>query len=154
MLHPVLAAVCSYWRSPFPEDNAQTSRLMGAAAPISSVQAGLAAWLTKYNDTPWSITHLTDAQKESLIWVGISILLAIVFWKGVPFWYQWKDVYVLDGQGKHKVNNEGNNLRKTSLFLRWMPILAPVKYQTVLYHEVSSLHRMSIYGLKADLGLP
>jgi lipoprotein signal peptidase len=37
-------------------------------------------WLGKNNGTAWSFTNLYDAQKQSLVWIGVSVIFAASFW--------------------------------------------------------------------------
>jgi hypothetical protein len=120
---------------------------MTVQSQLQSTQESFNAWLTSSNTGEWSLTHLRDAQKESLIWVFISMTLAFAFWKGIPLPWggTWHYVYEIKGGSYVKVpsGDAGGTEKEVerALFLKWVPVLAPIKYQTVLFHEVSQSER-------------
>lgn len=44
------------------------------------VRSGFDEWLGKHNTDEWSLIRLNDAQKQSLIWIGVSVIFAVCFW--------------------------------------------------------------------------
>ena len=86
------------------------------------------SWLSKNNAGPWSITALTDAQKESLLWIGVSFIFILAFWRGTPYAWHWPYVGYQDKEGVWDI--------KPIILLKWIPLLVPFKYLTVLFHEV------------------
>ncbi|ORX36020.1 peptidase M50B-like-domain-containing protein [Kockovaella imperatae] len=92
--------------------------------------ANFDSWLSRDNAGPWSLFSLTDAQKESLLWIGTSIVTVVAFWRGIPYRYQWVQVWYKDQQ------TEDWEI-KSMVVLKWIPLLAPIKYLTVLFHEIS-----------------
>jgi hypothetical protein len=76
--------------------------------------------------------------------------------KGIPYGWKWLEVYCLDKAGgyiyevvpkknEHKRTVYDEHRKKVMIkrkkrqdvvLLKWFPILAPIKFLTVLYHEV------------------
>lgn len=87
-------------------------------------------WLSKNSAGPWSLLNLTDAQKESLLWIGTATITIVAFWRGIPYWFQWVRIW-------HKDHNTNKWTIKQIVILKWIPLLAPIKYLSVLFHEIS-----------------
>nr|XP_019049330.1 hypothetical protein I302_03112 [Kwoniella bestiolae CBS 10118]OCF28260.1 hypothetical protein I302_03112 [Kwoniella bestiolae CBS 10118] len=103
----------------------------------------LAEWVAEGSYGDWTPLHPSDAQRESMFFLGVSFLFILVFWQGkIPYWYylKWEDL-------KEWEWKKG----------RWLtipiPILTPLKLLTVLYHEdvhsdLRIWYKEMKYGLK------
>nr|XP_018267026.1 uncharacterized protein I303_01008 [Kwoniella dejecticola CBS 10117]OBR89184.1 hypothetical protein I303_01008 [Kwoniella dejecticola CBS 10117] len=93
-------------------------------------------WVDRGKEGDWSPSHPSDAQRESMMFLAGSFLFILIFWQGkFPYWFSvenrsWKTIPI--------------------------PLLAPFKLLTVLYHELGHavVGMLTIWYKELRYGIP
>nr|XP_019000453.1 uncharacterized protein I203_06870 [Kwoniella mangroviensis CBS 8507]OCF63914.1 hypothetical protein I203_06870 [Kwoniella mangroviensis CBS 8507] len=93
-------------------------------------------WVQEGKFGPWSPSHPSDAQRESMVFLAFAFLVILIFWQyKIPYWYSIE-----------------NKKFKTVFF----PVLTPFKLLTVLYHELGHavVGMVTIWYKELRYGIP
>ncbi|ODO07280.1 hypothetical protein L198_00859 [Cryptococcus wingfieldii CBS 7118] len=86
-------------------------------------------WVNEGADGDWSPSHPSDAQRESILYLCLFLVMILVFWQGkIAYWWDKKRFRVI-ATGEIKEKRVWRTIP--------VPILWPFKILTVLYHELS-----------------
>ncbi|ODO11762.1 hypothetical protein I350_00546 [Cryptococcus amylolentus CBS 6273] len=86
-------------------------------------------WVNEGADGDWSPSHPSDAQRESILYLCLFLVIILIFWQGkIAYWWDKKRFRVI-ATGEIKEKRVWRTIP--------VPILWPFKILTVLYHELS-----------------
>ncbi|WVQ62100.1 uncharacterized protein L199_000238 [Kwoniella botswanensis] len=96
----------------------------------------LEEWVEEGKSGPWSPSHPSDAQRESMVFLAFAFLVILIFWQcKIPYWYA---------------------IEKRKFRTVFFPVLTPFKLLTVLYHELGHavVGMVTIWYKELRYGIP